>query len=71
MYIIFLFSELMCLTVLFVLFPRLVDRVYPNHNSIDDYIGVMKAKLAEQQQPVRNWPGHSAMSFTFDVILST
>lgn len=32
---------------------RLVDRVYPDHDSIDDYIALLRAKEYEQAHPVR------------------
>jgi DNA-binding response OmpR family regulator len=37
-----------------------VDKVYPNHHSIDDHISVLRAKLEEQANPVRpSSPQHS------------
>ena len=30
---------------------RLVDRVYPDHSSIDDYITLLRAKQHEQANP--------------------
>jgi hypothetical protein len=34
---------------------RLVDRVYPDHSSIEDYIALLRAKEHEQTSPVSSW----------------